>query len=294
MPFSPSELGMLTCSPRILAGTVHALHRSIASKLRLDPAQVPCWLPPEAYLASAHVDMRYTPHYIASPAASTPPPIRHICAESPESSAWARRAVATLAQVGGPEDRCGASQLTRNGPELRRRVRRVQQAISALRRIWPEVAVELRLLIRVIAYLDDWNFSSCSSLTSFGCIYVGPPATESKAAAFEAVVHEVSHHALYLRQTQVPFLENPEALSSHPLRPDPRPLDGVLHAAFVLARIERAWELARSSGTNDFSNQEMESRLSITQSDLELTRGSLRQAAQFTSHGRALAQSLGV
>jgi HEXXH motif-containing protein len=72
---------------------------------------------------------------------------------------------------------------------------------------------------------------------------------------FELILHESAHHALALREQFTRFLDNPEEVGTHALRPDPRPLRGVLHAAFVMCRIaeglRRYQDVHRAGGPLD-------------------------------------------
>ncbi|PPK65232.1 HEXXH motif-containing putative peptide modification protein [Actinokineospora auranticolor] len=113
----------------------------------------------------------------------------------------------------------------------------VDQAVEVLARVWPAAAREFRTLVRSIVYVDGTVFRSATVEQTYGAIYAAPRSLGSVAAAFEMLLHETGHHALYLRNSFGPFVLNGAALASHPLRPDPRPIFGVLHSAHVLARM---------------------------------------------------------
>ncbi|WP_370950047.1 HEXXH motif-containing putative peptide modification protein [Amycolatopsis sp. cg5] len=113
----------------------------------------------------------------------------------------------------------------------------VDQAVEVLARVWPAAAQEFRTLVQSIVYVDGTVFRSATVEQTYGVIYAAPQSLGSVAAAFEMVLHETGHHALYLRNSFGPFVLNGSALASHPLRPDPRPIFGVLHSAHVLARM---------------------------------------------------------
>ncbi|MDX8146938.1 HEXXH motif-containing putative peptide modification protein [Lentzea sp. BCCO 10_0061] len=113
----------------------------------------------------------------------------------------------------------------------------VDQAVDVLAHVWPAAAQEFRTLVQSIAYVDGTVFRSATVEQTYGVIYAAPQSLGSVAAAFEMLLHETGHHALYLRNSFGPFVLNGSALASHPLRPDPRPIFGVLHSAHVLARM---------------------------------------------------------
>jgi hypothetical protein len=113
----------------------------------------------------------------------------------------------------------------------------VDQAVDVLARVWPEAAQEFRTLVQSMVYMDGTVFRSATVQQTFGAIYVAPLSVGSVAAAFETLLHETGHHALYLRNSFAPFVRNGSAMAAHPLRPDPRPIFGVVHSAHVLARM---------------------------------------------------------
>jgi HEXXH motif-containing protein len=111
------------------------------------------------------------------------------------------------------------------------------EACRVMARAWPEAAAELGTLLRVVVYCDGNASSSSTAESTFGAIYVRHDSIDGVVTAFDTLLHEAGHHALILRNSFEPFLTNSLDRSSHPLRPDPRPLHGVLHAAHVLARM---------------------------------------------------------
>jgi HEXXH motif-containing protein len=85
-----------------------------------------------------------------------------------------------------------------------------------------------------------------TSLKFFGCAQIRVPDLESGAAAqlyfTENIVHETSHLTMYAMMNIDPMMANAElGRYTSPLRRDPRPLYGIYHATFVLARLTRLY-----------------------------------------------------
>ena len=158
----------------------------------------------------------------------------------------------------------------------------VDQAVNVLARVWPEAAQEFRTLVQSIVYVDGAVFRSATVQQTFGAIYAAPLALGSVAAAFETLLHETGHHALYLRNSFAPFVLNGSALASHPLRPDPRPIFGVLHSAHVLARMATGlhrWTL--DAGAPDEAHQRRGEALKNLSQSLDI----LGREAEWTTQG---------
>jgi hypothetical protein len=93
------------------------------------------------------------------------------------------------------------------------------------------------------------GIAALSSPRVFGAIYIRLPEDGVALGPYliEHIIHETSHLALNALMAHDPLLENPQAIHSAPIRPDPRPLYQVLHGTFVLARNQRVLgRLARS------------------------------------------------
>jgi hypothetical protein len=161
------------------------------------------------------------------------PALEHL--PGPQLESWCAESVATLER---DVKRVDPSQSLTLSERLTARSRaKVEQALAVLRRLWPEAAYESHLLVRAIVYVDSELFRSATLNAAFGAIYAGRSSLTSVPAAFEMLLHETGHHALYLRTFFDRLVTNGTHLASHPLRPDPRPISGVLHSAHVLARM---------------------------------------------------------
>lgn len=165
------------------------------------------------------------------------------------------------------------------------RRRHVDEALAVLADVWPEAAVEFHSYVRSIVHVQGAMFGSASFDEVFGAVFVGDRYLDTVPAAFEMVLHEGGHHALFLRARFEPFVTNGDEMAMHPLRDDPRPISGTLHAAYVLARM--ATGLARWRDGDPDAPAEVAERAEQCRADLCTTIAVLGDKAAWTDAGRA-------
>ncbi|GHE43423.1 hypothetical protein GCM10018785_11200 [Streptomyces longispororuber] len=178
----------------------------------------------------------------------------------------------------------GAGDADFGAPDPTQGIAHLEAARDTLRTVWPEAALESDLLVRVIVYVQGGAFRSATLRQTFGAVYLGTSSVASIPAAFEALLHETGHHALYLRNFFAPFVTNGDVLISHPLRPDPRPVSGAVHAAHVLARM--AYGLTRWAAAEPAAPPEVTARRDDALHRLRGTIEALEPAAEWTDEGR--------
>ena len=82
------------------------------------------------------------------------------------------------------------------------------------------------------------TFDGCSSLERYGSILINMKRTRTQLLLAETLVHESAHGLLFALSCDERRVLNPSSeRHASPLRTDPRPLDGIYHAVFVLARM---------------------------------------------------------
>lgn len=206
------------------------------------------WLHPRAVWAArvGTRDPRFAPDVRSAAemtASALPgvPGLEHVAA-GPDVEPWCRWLIADMleqAHQGDPTFRLAL----RSEPvaELRGTVDAAERVLG---RVWPEAAVGNRFLVRSIVHVVGGSgadggpeFRSATWGTAFGAILAGVPAVDTVPAAFELLLHEGGHLDLYLRNAFVCFVTNPHEMVGHPLRTDPRPMSGTVHAGRVLARM---------------------------------------------------------
>jgi HEXXH motif-containing protein len=120
---------------------------------------------------------------------------------------------------------------------------RFEQAMSVLDQAVPELAGELRAIISELVMVvgdDDaeHEFDGGSSYMLWGALFLNAARHPTSIELIEALAHEGAHSLLFGLCTEEPLTENADdERYSSPLRDDPRPLDGIFHATFVLARM---------------------------------------------------------
>lgn len=118
-------------------------------------------------------------------------------------------------------------------------------ALSLLRDASPDLFKEIAILTRQIVLASSppgsVTFSGAATLFLWGAILLNPEGLTSRLKLVEAIVHESAHALLTGLTGGIDVTTNDaDQLFASPLRADPRPMEGIAHAAFVLARINFA------------------------------------------------------
>jgi hypothetical protein len=128
---------------------------------------------------------------------------------------------------------------------------RVRNALALLERAAPELAGELRTLVREIVLVQrpgDKHFGA-SSFQIWGALFLRPAPIGGRVVIASALAHEAAHALLFGFGMGKPLVINDAAERfPSPLRDEPRPMDGVVHATYVLARMYYALTLLIDSG----------------------------------------------
>jgi hypothetical protein len=122
------------------------------------------------------------------------------------------------------------------------------EAIEYLRKVSPGLAGELEemittiFVVRGVAVLQEdaehLDFEGSSALRAFGGIVCNTKTDRIVAANALVLVHEHAHNVLFALSPEQGVVTNADdELFSSPLRIDPRPMEGIFHATFVLARM---------------------------------------------------------
>ncbi|NKY55936.1 aKG-HExxH-type peptide beta-hydroxylase [Nocardia flavorosea] len=119
----------------------------------------------------------------------------------------------------------------------------VNQALDLIRISDLDMYGEIHELVAEIRLFEGGALRAVSSPRSFGLMHLSPPISPTEIADpttcfVERIVHEASHIALNAAMIVDPLvLNDPADRFTSPLRPDPRPMSGIYHAAFVLSRV---------------------------------------------------------
>lgn len=132
---------------------------------------------------------------------------------------------------------------------------RTEAAFELLDRGFPQMAAEIRALLREIVIAagpEDPKaptFDGASSYMLWGAILLNARGQTNVLDTAQALAHESGHNLLFGFCASESLVENPdEELFASPLRADPRPMDGVFHATYVVARMHQTLTRLLQSG----------------------------------------------
>ena len=117
---------------------------------------------------------------------------------------------------------------------------RVRGALALLDAGAPDIAGELRTLVHEIVLVGKGSdrYFGASSFQLWGALFLKLNAQASRVEIAEQLAHECAHALLFGFGMGKPLVENePDELYPSPLRSDKRPMDGVVHATYVIARM---------------------------------------------------------
>lgn len=147
----------------------------------------------------------------------------------------------TLLQAAFQDDIGLTSHLQSPAPEIVAEMRgRIRRVVEAMRRMMPVWAQEFEALVALIVLAETkaGTFAGASAFPAWGAILVNPRSQVTDLDLVGTLIHESSHLKLfsaYLDDEIV--LNDPNEVYSSPLRREARPMNGIYHAAFVLARM---------------------------------------------------------
>ncbi len=134
---------------------------------------------------------------------------------------------------------------------------RLAQAMSLLRRATPALAEELDELVETLILARGepgapLQFDGASAYRLWGVLVLNADFHQTPVQLAEAIAHESGHLILFGLTTEQPLTFNdPAETFASPLRQDARPMDGIVHATFVSARMHWAMTELAASGALD-------------------------------------------
>jgi len=157
----------------------------------------------------------------------------------------------------------------------------------------PGLHAEMTVLLREIVPVgyDPVRHLSASYREAVGTVYL--TLHPNPMTMTEAVIHEFQHNKLNLAAEGSDFLDNAfTPLYPSPIRPDPRPLWGILLAVHAFLPVAELYRRLRDAGHPAAAGPDVQRRLS--EIDLKNHEGMdmLRAHAQWTAAGRALFDEL--
>jgi HEXXH motif-containing protein len=125
----------------------------------------------------------------------------------------------------------------------------LREALELISEHLPTIRAEIDLLLHLVVPVghDDHKHLSASYQEAIGTIYL--TLHPNLMTMTEAVIHEFSHNKLNALVELDPLLENAFwPLYASPVRPDPRPLHGVLLAVHAFQPVARLYERMTAAG----------------------------------------------
>ena len=130
----------------------------------------------------------------------------------------------------------------------------VTEGLALLQAATPELHGEITGLLSEMLFAQApagaaMEFDGASHYQFWGLLLLNPSHHHTPLGIAEVLAHEAGHSLLFGLTVDEPLVLNEDdELFISPLRPDPRPMDGIYHATFVSARMAWAMEALADSG----------------------------------------------
>ena len=146
----------------------------------------------------------------------------------------------------------------------------------------PELRAEIDLYLHQVVPVgfDDHAHLSASYQEVIGTVYM--TLHPQPMTMVEATIHEFQHNKLHAQLELDPLLHNAfHPLYTSPVRPDPRPLQGVLLAVHAFLPVARLYQLMRAAGHEGTASPDFERRYA------QIVAGNHEAARVLLEHGQA-------
>lgn len=173
---------------------------------------------------------------------------------------------------------------------------RIDTALSIIERYAPRSFAETAAVVSEIVpaagrSTKGFMFDGCSSLERWGAMLLNMEVEKSDLDLAVTIVHEGAHISLFGKAPINFHVENDNETERYPspLRDDPRPMDGIYHATFVLARMVYAMREVMDNPSAPASLREEAARRVEVDTKLFFEGYAVVQAnARFTPEGAAI------
>ncbi len=171
----------------------------------------------------------------------------------------------------------------------------IRKALALIETGLAPMAADIHLVLQQIVPTgyDAEKHLSCSYQEDIGTLYASLHPSPYTMA--EALIHEVSHNKINALMDLDPLLENaPTELYASPVRPDPRPIHGVLLAVHAFVPVACMYERLVASQPPGLSGarRNLEERLAAVVRSNRSGTEVLREHARATPVGRGLLEEL--
>lgn len=131
------------------------------------------------------------------------------------------------------------------------------------------------------------GFGGAATVFLWGAVVLNPERVPDPITLVEGLAHECAHALLFGLTTGADLTTNGAAERySSPLRPDPRPIEGIVHATYVLARMVYALDQLRGvAGLGAAERASIEAKLARNLADYAAGLATVEAHARFTPEG---------
>ncbi len=172
---------------------------------------------------------------------------------------------------------------------------RVRASLDLIAAAAPDLAGEIAAIVRQVVLVraaegSERDFGGASSFHLWGAVFLNADRHLGRVAMAEGLVHEAAHLLLFGESGGERVVENDDG-ERHvsPLRDDARPLDGIAHATFVLARMAYVAERMLASNSLTASERaEAEAALARNCEDYRDGAALIARHARLTPHGERM------
>jgi len=167
------------------------------------------------------------------------------------------------------------------------------EARALLAEACPDLLDEIDTLGRQIVLATNQgprSFGGAATVFLWGAVVLNPTRVPDRVTLVESLAHETAHALLFGLTLGADLTTNgPAACFVSPLRPDPRPIEGIVHATYVLARMNYALEALRAcSALTQAERALIEAKLARNRASYESGLATVDAHARFTSEGAAI------
>lgn len=162
-------------------------------------------------------------------------------------------------------------------------------SLALIGSVMPELRSEIDLYLHMIVPVgaDDHQHLSASYQEIIGTVYMS--LHPQRMTMVEATIHEFQHNKLHALLELDPLLDNAfSPLYTSPVRPDPRPLQGILLAVHAFLPVARLYQLLREAGHPGSDSPDFERRYQ------QIVKGNHEGASVLLEHGRPTAIGRGL
>jgi HEXXH motif-containing protein len=164
---------------------------------------------------------------------------------------------------------------------------------ALLGKAYPALEAEIAALVSEVIFVvpegaaPEITLHGASTFLVWGALLLNPLPHPNRLKMAEVLVHESAHSLLHGFTMGLPLVENPDSERfPSPLRHDPRPMEGIVHASYVLARMHLGMSaMMARGGLDDAEVGETQISLARIRRNFADGHAVVRDHARFTALG---------